>query len=148
MNGKVVGLMRFIEKGKPGEALEKAILLDDMGIEHDRSCKRGASRQASLLEADVRAWMEEQQTQGLCFQRYRENLTVDGVALSETGIGDRLAVGECILEITGNKECFQECARVQAGLPCRLAQSARYASVAKGGVLQLGDPVQRMPGKG
>lgn len=133
--------MRFTEKGKPGEPLEKAVLLEDMGLKGDRKCKKGEDQQLSVLSAEVREWMNVQEVQGLCFRRYSENLSLSGFPLEQSKMGDRICVGDCVLIVNGRKHCFSECERIRNGLPCKLAGSARYAAVERGGVVRLGDPV-------
>ena len=73
MSGRISGLWRFTEKGRPGEEIPEAVFIENKGMEGDRFAD-GGERQVTLLPAETVAWMAEQETPGLCFRRYKANV--------------------------------------------------------------------------
>lgn len=138
MNGKVARIIRYVEKGKAGEQLDEAKLITGLGLEGN--IKQGGERQLCLLSAQARSWMENQIEKGLCFDRFKENILVDGLPLEELRNGDRLAIGEAVLRVSGYaKKCFDECALFRKGIQCHLSRCAVFAAVERGGIIRAGD---------
>lgn len=138
MNGKVERITRYPEKGKPGEALDEAMLVAGFGIEGN-AASRG-ERQVSLLL--LRGWLDAQAEQGLCFARFKENLLISGIKTELLKTGNRLAAGGAVLRIGAEqKRCFAECGLYAGGKPCLLAAGAVFAAVETGGIIRVGDAV-------
>jgi MOSC domain-containing protein YiiM len=119
----------------------------------------GGDRQISLFSGEGRQWMETFKTEnagqeGLCFTKFRENITIQGLPLQTLRAGMRLVVeapfaaasiatgAEVLLEITGEaKLCHDECPLFSAGRACRLAGQSLFAKVLHGGVVRTGDTI-------
>ena len=133
--GVIRALAVFTQKGQPGRFLE------GKGIEGDRFAD-GGPRQVSLMDAEVRAWMDVQEEKGLCFARYKENLLVEGLARMELGEGRELSAGTARLQVTDSgKRCFPECPLLRQGKKCRLSGGICYACVTGTGEAAVGDRV-------
>jgi MOSC domain-containing protein YiiM len=141
--GTVTRILRYREKGKPGEILDSVILREAYGMEGDFHAG-GGDRELCLFSAEARRWMDGQAGAGLCFSRFKENITVGGLSLEELKAGDRLRAGEAALEISGEtKHCHDGCPLFQEGKPCRLAGRSLFAKVVKTGRLRVGDRMER-----
>jgi cyclic pyranopterin phosphate synthase len=141
MDGNVIELTRYSTKGAPGEKLEKARLLEGLGMEGDFYAK-GGERQISLLSVKSRNWMEAQHEKGLCFGRYKENILFDGISADVFRAGDRLKTGEAVLEISSlNKHCHDECPLFNKGQKCILSGQSLFAKVIQGGYVRTGDRI-------
>lgn len=141
---KVVALTRYAAKGMPGEQLPAMALVEGLGVEGD--IHQGGERQISILAAEARRWMGEQQEHGLCFGRFRENLLVEGLAWDALETGARLSVGEALLRVSAqSKHCFADCGLYMESGPCRLTASAAFATVERGGTVRAGDSVLILP---
>ena len=128
-------------KGKPSEKRESLELVAGRGIRGDRHYGE-PELQVCLLEQECRAWMEEQEEAGLCFSRFRENISTLSFDLSSLTRGDWLSAGDAVLEVTqAGKECFPDCPRKKGGLECRLRRSCCFAKVIKSGTLAPGDRI-------
>lgn len=140
-SGKIVSLMRYPEKKKPAVTEEQLILRQGFGIEGDHHAD-GGERQISLLTVQEKQWMQAQAVKGFCFKKYKENILMDGVNLSECKKGDLLKCGEVVLELTSSiKSCHPElCSLVEEG-KCILAGSSRFAKVNEGGTIYTDMPV-------
>jgi len=136
MTLKIISLTRHPTKGAPGESLTKMTLIKNVGIDGDFHV--GGHKQISLLSGEARRCMDASPDKGICFNRFKENILVEG--LNELKVGGLLSVGDAVLRITGSKDrCYEECGLFSKGTPCRLAEGAFFASVEQGGSVQIGD---------
>ena len=139
--GTIIRLTRYTAKDIPGETLESARLVADMGMEGDFYAQ-GGERQISFLFTEDRQWMEAQTEPGLCFSRYKENILLDGIPPAALTPGVRLAVGNSVLEISDTpKRCFTECRLFSRGQTCALSKRQLFAKVIRSGLVQTGDRV-------
>jgi MOSC domain-containing protein YiiM len=140
LTGKITDLARFLVENEPATQTREIRLIEGEGIEGD--FHKGGDRQISVLSPDVWAWMDTTEIKGHCFDHYQENARIDGLALDTLNAGDRLSVGEAVMEISpAQKQCYDVCKLYSNGLPCRLAQNAKFAIVARGGRIKIGDEV-------
>ena len=141
MNGIIERIIIYREKGAPGVELSEGRLIEDRGLEGDFHAT-GGGRQVSLLFTGIRESLKGAKEQGLCFSRFKENITIKGPGCVKTG--DHLAAGESLLEITGEtKRCHEECTLYNAGKRCPLSGASLFAKVLKGGVIHSGDRIDK-----
>ena len=134
----IKALFRYPEKKKPAVSEKELILKEDFGIEGDHHAD-GGERQISLVTVDEKAWMQAQEAQGFCLKKYKENILLDGVSLTECKKGDLLVCEDVILEFTSSfKSCHPELCDLAGEGKCIWAGSSRFARVKKGGVLREG----------
>lgn len=142
--GNICGLSIQEAKGTLAIEQDRLRLLAGKGICGDRHYGE-RELQVCLLEQECRTWMDEQETKGLCFARFRENIRTAGISLSELAKGDCLQAGDAVLEITqAGKECFPGCPRAEQGQECRLRDACCFARVVRDGNPALGDPISHM----
>lgn len=74
---------------------------------------------------------------------FAENILTEGLQLSTLPMGTKLAVGECLLEITQiGKECHKDCAiRKQVG-DCVMPREGVFAIVLTEGTIGPGDAIR------
>ena len=138
--GKIKKIKIFFEKGKLPQIVENALCVADCGLQGDRFAK-GGEKQLTAIDTDTLQWMEQQTQKGLCFARYKANLEVD-FDLSQLEKGQKLACGTAVLQLSQvQKECFEECVRVQGKLPCRLRTNAKYLVVKNSGTVAVNDEI-------
>ena len=140
-SGKIVSLMRYPEKKMPPVVEKTLIFKQDCGIEGDHHAD-GGERQVSLLTVQEKEWMQNQEVKGFCFKKYKENILLDGINLSECKQGDFMKCEDVVLELTSSiKSCHPElCSLAEEG-KCILAGSSRFAKVNKSGTVSVGMPV-------
>ena len=139
MNGTIVRIKIYPVKGEAGREVPEARLIENLGLEGDRHAK-GGERQISLLCTESVA--PNQNEQGLCFSRFKENLSITSLEPAAIKPGARLQAGEAVLQITGEtKHCHEECGLYEAGKLCSLAGLNLFAKVAQSGVIRVGDVV-------
>jgi MOSC domain-containing protein YiiM len=140
--GKVVAVSVGGRKGEKKTPVPSVTLVADHGVRDDAHAGPGA-RQVSLLASESIAKM---QAKGLAVGPgdFAENVTVEGFNLPGVRVGDRVRVGEAVLEISQiGKECHDRCAiYIQAG-DCVMPREGVFARVIRGGRVAPGDPVRR-----
>ena len=143
MNGTVERIRIFSSKVDKGKDLGEGRLTENLGLEGDFHAI-GGERQISLLVAGEREQLTKQDEKGLCFSRFKENITIKRQApFSEHAAqGTRLKMGEAVLEITAEtKHCHEECELFESGKHCLLAGQNLFAKVVKSGVIRTGDRI-------
>ena len=138
MEGTIERIRVYPEKGSAGVDKAEARLVENSGLEGDFHAK-GGDRQLSLLFAETREQITEQKEKGLCFSRFKENISVRGMPPNELRPGVLIEIGEAVLEVTGEtKYCHDECPLFEKGKTCALTGTNLFARVLKSGVICTG----------
>ncbi|HEX9191357.1 MAG TPA: MOSC domain-containing protein, partial [Candidatus Deferrimicrobiaceae bacterium] len=143
--GRIVAVSVSERKGERKSPVPQATLVPDHGVERDAHAGPG-HRQVSLLASESIGKMREK---GLAVGPgdFAENVTVEGIDLVALKVGDRLRIGEALVEISQiGKECHDRCAiYFQAG-DCVMPREGVFARVVHGGAVAPGDPVSKAGG--
>jgi MOSC domain-containing protein YiiM len=139
--GKVLSINISAKKGEKKSPVER-VRITEKGLEGDAH-SGDWHRQVSLLADESIAKMRGKGIE-INFGDFAENLTVQGIDLSNIDIGQRLQVGSAVvLEITQiGKECHQGCAIRQQVGDCVMPREGVFARVVKGGEVIVGDEVK------
>jgi len=108
---------------------EEALAVENKGFRDCIHGRSGSTRQVLLMDFET---LEEF---GIPPGRARENITTRGIALGALALGQRLRVGEALLEVTKPctpchqmdeiREGLQEAIRGRRGLLCRVVESGK-----------------------
>ena len=147
MAGKIVAVCVAPAKGIPKEDVGEGLLVEEEGLEGD--AHRGfAHRQVSLLNAEDIARAREKMP-SLGPGSFAENLTVEGFDLGQLKVGDRITVGDALLEVSQiGKECHTRCAIHYATGDCIMPRQGVFCRVRRGGWVRRNDLVDRAHGAG
>ena len=139
--GKIIAVCTSPEKGMIKHDVGEGLLLEELGIEGDAHAGF-MHRQVSLISIeDIRTMMEK--LPDLVPGSFAENLTTEGFDLSALKIGDRLKVGETILEVSQiGKECHTKCEVFRKTGDCIMPKKGIFTRVIKGGKVKTGDTVR------
>ena len=139
--GKIIAVCTAPEKGMIKHDVGEGLLLEELGIEGDAHAGF-MHRQVSLISIeDIRTMMEK--LPDLVPGSFAENLTTEGFDLSALKIGDRLKVGETILEVSQiGKECHTKCEVFRKTGDCIMPKKGIFTRVIKGGKVKTGDTVR------
>lgn len=138
-SGLIVIIKIQRQKGFPFELVQSIVVEAGKGIVGDCHCD-GGDKQIALISSETKAWMAEQEAQGLCFSRFQENIETKGIDYSHLSSGNILRTEHTLIEITENsKRCFPECRRIQDKLPCDLKTGTAFAKVVQSGMIQVGE---------
>lgn len=138
--GTVHALSISHRKGTPKSNVQWVEMKENWGIIGDAHAGPG-HRQISLLNLDS---VEKMKKLGAKVKpgSFAENITTKGFPLEELRIGDRVKIGECLLEITQiGKECHNRCAIYKLVGDCVMPREGVFGIVLKGGRVQVGDEI-------
>ena len=101
-------------------------------------------RQVSLLGIDSVNKMQSKISVELKPGAFAENILIDtGILLYELQIGQKVKVGECILEVTQiGKECHATCEIRKVTGDCVMPREGIFTKVITGGKIKAGDEVE------
>ena len=126
---EVLHLFQCLAHGEPMREFEEVFTVENKGFQDCIHGRSGSTRQVLVMDLET---LEEF---GIAPGRARENITTRGIALGTLPLGQRLRVGEALLEVT--KPCtpchqmdeirqgLQESIRGRRGLLCRVVESGR-----------------------
>jgi len=143
--GKIMAINTSDKKGVMKEETPEAILKEGHGIVGDAHAGPG-ERQLSLLANESIDKIRDKLEVGLCFGRFAENITTEGIELSTLPLGTQLQMGgEAIIEITKiGKECHNECEIKRLAGDCVMPREGIFGRVIKGGKISKGDIIEKM----
>lgn len=141
MGGKIIAVCSAPEKGMIKRDIGEGTLIEGVGLEGDAHAGF-MHRQVSLIAMeDIRTMMEK--LPSLVPGSFAENLTTEGFNLSRLKIGDRLRVGDALLEVSQiGKECHAKCEVFRQSGECIMPQKGIFTRVIKGGKVKTGDSVE------
>ena len=136
--GSVTNLHIARIKGTPSDPVQEATAISGLGLEGDRSAYQGNLRQVLLVD---KAILDEA---GLAPGQVKENITVGGLDLSGTTIGQVISIGDGVtLEVVGDCEACGKMDAIRMGLKDELdGKRGTLAKVLKGGAIKVGDAIQ------
>ncbi|MBC7322377.1 MAG: MOSC domain-containing protein [Acetomicrobium sp.] len=131
------------KKGTVKEDVGEATLIVGMGLEGDAHAGF-MHRQVSLLALEDIEKMREKMP-NLGPGSFAENITVKGLDMDSLSIGDRISVGETLLEVTQiGKECHSKCEIFKITGDCIMPKKGIFCAVIKGGRVKKGDVVKKV----
>lgn len=135
-------------------AIQGPVMVDAEGLVGDAILNRkhhGGVDQAIYIEGSIDLdWWQAELCRDLPFGTFGENLVIEGLESAMLAAGDRLAIGEVLLEITSARiPCATFAAKM--GEPTfvkrytRAARPGAYARVLQGGMVEAGQSVEFKP---
>ena len=137
---KIVAISTSDRKGVRKDNVEAADLRPDHGIVNDAHAGSW-HRQVSLLAQES---IDKMVSKGLEVAPgdFAENITTEGIALTELPVGQRLRLGETLVEVTQKgKECHERCAIYYEAGDCVMPREGIFVKVVEGGTVRPGDEV-------
>ncbi len=141
VKGKIVAINISKKKGIPKTNVQQATLIENYGIEGDTHAGNW-HRQISLLGIESIKKMREE---GLNVRpgAFAENITTEFLNLPKLNIGDKITIGDSVLEITQiGKECHTKCAIYYQAGDCVMPREGIFARVLKGGIIKVDDDLK------
>jgi MOSC domain-containing protein YiiM len=137
MQGKVIAVNRAAERGILKKDVGRGYLREEWGLEGDAHAGPG-DRQVSILPLEAMALIPPHIRQTIAADDYTENITIEGIPLSELTVGRHLKIGEAEVEIRHiGKETPKD-----AGKHYIVSRQARFGTVVKSGRIAVGDAVE------
>lgn len=136
--GKILALSISKKKGIPKSNVSDVKLKENWGIEGDVHAGNW-HRQISFLAMES---IEKMRAKGLNVRpgAFAENITTEFLDIPNLTIGDKVHVGDTIMEITQiGKECHTRCAIFYKAGDCVMPREGIFAKVLKSGDVKVGD---------
>ncbi len=136
--------VRGVAKASAGEA----VLVKDYGLQGDAHAGPGEKQVSLLAIESIRKQFDCQgvQKRGVRLEAgaFAENITTEGLNLSQLKIGDRLKIGDDILlEISKiGKECHKRCSIYYKVGDCIMLREGIFAKVLRGARVCSGDEIE------
>ncbi len=142
-DSRVVAVCVSERKGERKRPVPSVTLMENHGVVGDAHAGEW-HRQVSLLAMES---IEKMRRKGLSVSTgdFAENITTEGIQLTELPVGTRLRLGEVVLEITQiGKECHARCAIYHQAGDCVMPKEGIFAKVLRAGIVVPGDAVGRI----
>ena len=141
--GSIIAVCKSAAKGTIKLDAGEAKLIEGFGVEGDAHGGFG-HRQVSLIASEdieiMRAKLPD-----LAPGSFAENLTTEGIELALLSVGERLRVGECVLEVSQiGKDCHARCQIFERTGECIMPTKGIFCRVLTGGWVRTGDPIERI----
>jgi MOSC domain-containing protein YiiM len=127
------------KKHSPMVELQEARVLANFGLQGCAHAQRGGLRQILLVDRETLETLELRP--GALF----ENVTTDGLNVNGLPVGQRLRIGEALLEVTMVCTPCNQMERIRPGLRRELrGRRGMMCRVLEGGILRPGDSIEKI----
>jgi len=125
----------------PINELEEAQLIEDKGLRGCIHGRPGSKRQVLLMDLETLERLD------IAPGAVKENITTEGIDFEKLGEGQRLRVGQGLLEITGPCHPCDRMDEIRMGLQQELrGQRGWLCKVVEGGIVRRGDRIELLAG--
>jgi len=139
---EVLHLFQAMAHGQPVREFDEAFAVENKGFKDCVHGRRGSSRQLLLMDVET---LEEF---GIAPGRAKENITTRGIKLEGLLMGQRIRVGEALLEITKECEPCHQMDAIRQGLQEALrGRRGVLGRVIESGQIRRGDPIEIVQGQ-
>jgi MOSC domain-containing protein YiiM len=135
----VLHMFRANQRRLPMGEIAEIRALEDSGLEGCAHARSGSQRQVLLMDSETLELMELQP--GII----RENITTRGINVNGLPIGQRLRVGDALLEVSLPCTPCDLLEKIRPGLRRELrGRRGMLCRVVAGGVIRTGDAIERV----
>ena len=121
------------------QEMAKARLVADSGIEGCAHSRRGSKRQVLLVDRETLQAMD------LAPGIIRENITTEGLAVNSLDIGQRLRIGDALLEVSIVCTPCDQLEKLRPGLRREIrGRRGMLCRVLEGGIVRAGDRIEKI----
>jgi MOSC domain-containing protein YiiM len=132
-------IFRAPKHGLPMQETTEARLVADSGIEGCAHARPGGKRQLLLVD------QETLQAMDLAPGIIRENITTEGLAVNSLEIGQRLRIGESVLEVSMVCTPCDQLEKLRPGLRREIrGRRGMLCRVLEGGAVHSGDRIEKI----
>lgn len=130
--GRLEQIIYVPAKGEAGISVDEQSVTVESGLTGDYH----GDNSLTVWSKEARDLLTEQGFDGICFQRFKENLSLSGMDLSQLKVGTKLRIGDVLLEVASKKKCHPDvCPLTKGRADCPLKKQSLYVKVKKPGTL-------------
>lgn len=138
--GKVVALCVSKEKGTQKHEIDKALFIENFGIDGDAHAGNYHRQISFLTKEDIDEFNKK--GANVINGAFGENIIVEGINLKNLHVGDLLKCKDVIFEISQKgKACHDHCAIFYKMGECIMPRLGTFTKVIKGGTIKKGDEI-------
>lgn len=139
--GRVSAIFIKKDKESPRKEITEGEFRENHGLVGDVNSAAGP-RQVCLMRKEDRELVNSDSRNGLCFERFRETVQIEGIALEALTKDSWFRIGDAIFKVTIiGKKCWPDCEIIKSKSICALPKAARFMGVLESGVIRVGDEV-------
>ncbi|WP_315110935.1 MOSC domain-containing protein [Clostridium intestinale] len=139
--GRIVAICTSVKKGTKKEEVKEIELVEDFGLKGDAHGGKW-HRQVSLLAKEE---IDSFNKKGgkVIYGDFGENLVTEGIDLASLSVGDKVIIGDALIEITQlGKKCHDKCEIFYSVGECIMPTKGIFGKVLKGGDISLGEKIE------
>ena len=139
--GRIVAICTSVKKGTKKEEVKEIELVEDFGLKGDAHGGKW-HRQVSLLAKEE---IDSFNKKGgkVVYGDFGENLVTEGIDLASLSVGDKVIIGDALIEITQlGKKCHDKCEIFYSVGECIMPTKGIFGKVLKGGDISLGEEIE------
>ncbi|ERK29021.1 MOSC domain-containing protein [Clostridium intestinale] len=139
--GRVVAICTSVKKGTKKKEVKEIELVEDFGLKGDSHGGKW-HRQVSLLAKEE---IDSFNKKGgkVVYGDFGENLVTEGIDLASLSVGDKVIIGDALIEITQlGKKCHDKCEIFYSVGECIMPTKGIFGKVLKGGAISLGEKIE------
>lgn len=139
--GRIVAICTSVKKGTKKEEVKEIELVEDFGLKGDAHGGKW-HRQVSLLAKEE---IDSFNKKGgkVVYGDFGENLVTEGIDLASLSVGDKVIIGDALIEITQlGKKCHDKCEIFYSVGECIMPTKGIFGKVLKGGAIALGEKIE------
>ncbi len=141
MAGKLTAVCLSPSTGTVKRDVKTGTLVEGMGLEGDGHMGFGHRQISVLMEEDIEPMAKK--LPDIVAGSFGENLIVKGLDLSQLALGDKIGIGESVLELSQiGKTCHHRCEIYHATGDCIMPTKGLFFKVISGGTISVGDEVR------
>ena len=139
--GRIVAICTSVKKGTKKEEVKEIELVEDFGLKGDAHGGKW-HRQVSLLAKEEIDTFNKKGGK-VVYGDFGENLVTEGIDLASLSVGDKVIIGESLIEITQlGKKCHDKCEIFYSVGECIMPTKGIFGKVLKGGYISLGEKIE------
>ena len=139
--GRVVAICTSVKKGTKKKEVKEIELVEDFGLKGDAHGGKW-HRQVSLLAKEEIDSFNEKGGK-VVYGDFGENLVTEGIDLASLSVGDKIIIGDALIEITQlGKKCHDKCEIFYSVGECIMTTKGIFGKVLKGGAISLGEKIE------
>lgn len=139
--GRIVAICTSVKKGTKKEEVKEIELVEDFGLKGDAHGGKWHRQVSFLAKEEIDSFNKKGGK--VVYGDFGENLVTEGIDLASLSVGDKVIIGDALIEITQlGKKCHDKCEIFYSVGECIMPTKGIFGKVLKGGAISLGEKIE------
>lgn len=139
--GRIVAICTSVKKGTKKEEVKEIELVEDFGLKGDAHGGKWHRQVSFLAKEEIDSFNKKGGK--VVYGDFGENLVTEGIDLASLSVGDKVIIGDALIEITQlGKKCHDKCEIFYSVGECIMPTKGIFGKVLKGGDISLGEEIE------